>query len=132
MRRAVRCMLGAAVALAASGAAVPPPPPSVEADARAYTQIVLRHDQLLFRSNLRRITPDEEAEMPRLRAAGEAIKAKYGPGRAPREVAVAFTRRIHELSREVIAPATRRWVVDAFPEPEVVAAAYPVDLEAAA
>jgi len=132
MRRAVRCMLVAGIALAASGAAATPPPPAVEADAQAYTQIVLRHDQLLFRSSLRRITPEEEAEMPRLRAAGEAIKAKYGPGRAPREAAVAFTRRIHELSREVIAPAARRWVVDAFPEPEAVTAAYPVDLDQAA
>ncbi|HEY1334532.1 MAG TPA: hypothetical protein VGF31_09775, partial [Myxococcaceae bacterium] len=132
MGRCLRWLLLIALPLGTGWAAPAPLPPGVEADAREYTRLAMRHDQLLLKFNMHQASAAEQAEMERARASGEAIKAKYAPGRVTAATSAAFSRRLQELSREVIAPAARRWVAEAFPEPEAVAAAFPDDLEQSA
>ena len=132
MGRWARCLLLATVTTSVPGATAAPLPGAVEADAQEYTRLAMRHDQLLLKANLRQISPAEQEEMRRLGASGEAIKARYAPGRVAPALAAGFSKRLQELSREVIAPARKKWVVDAFPEPDAVAAAFPDDLEQAA
>ena len=130
MRRAARWVLLAALPLGAAEAT--PPPDSVEGDAQEYTRLVMQHDHLLLKTNMHRASAAEQEEMVRAGVSAEAIKAKYKPGRVQAAVAAAFSRRILELSREVIAPAVKRWVVEAFPEPDGVAAGFSDDFEQAA
>jgi hypothetical protein len=105
---------------------------SVEQDAQEYTRLAMRHDQLLLKLNMKRISDAELGEMDRLKANGEQIKAKYAAGRVSAPIAAAFAKRLKELSDEIIAPARKGWVVDAFPEPTAVAAAISDELRRAA
>lgn len=104
----------------------------VEGDAQEYTRLVMQHDELLFKFNMHRVGNQAQQEMRRLEAAGAAIKSKYSSGRVAAAASSAFQKRVRDLSTEVIAPARKGWVVDLFPEPATVAAAYPGELEGAA
>src|SRR6476659_2274233 len=73
--------------------AVAAPSDAVEKDAQEYTRLAMRHDSLLLKLNLKRITPAEEAEMPELRAKVSAIKTKYARGGPLSSQAGAFDKR---------------------------------------
>jgi hypothetical protein len=106
---------------------------SVENDAQAYTQLVLQHDRLILKNNMKRKMSEAEfAEMARLRAELQKINAKYAAGGPSRSLGTAFEKRRKELSLTVVAAAVRRWVAEEFPEPAQVAAAFSKDLERAA
>lgn len=105
---------------------------TVERDAQEVTRLALRHDQLLLKLNMRRITAAEQQEMERARADLDAIKARYAPGRVSGPVATAFSSRLRELSRDVVVPGIKLAVVEAFPEPDAVSAAFPTEPERAA
>jgi hypothetical protein len=98
----------------------------VEADAQAYTQLVLRHDALLFKDEMGRATNAEREEMARLRAEGALIQKKYasGGGRAAE-----YQKRVKELSLTVVAAARREWVTAALPEAEMIVAGFGSDAE---
>lgn len=101
----------------------------VEQDAQEYTRLAMEHDSRLLKLNLRRISEAEQAEMPQIRAQGDAIKRKYAPGGPLSKHAAQFEKRLKELSEQVIAPAVKGWVTDAFPEVDQVLAAYPEDAQ---
>jgi hypothetical protein len=97
---------------------------ALEQDAQAYTRLAVRHDSLLLKLNMKRITPQEEKEMDAVRAEGAAIKAKYAPGGPMSRQAAAFEKRLKELSAQVVQPAIKAAVVDAFPSVGEVRAVY--------
>jgi len=109
-------------------AATPPEDP-VEADAQAYTRLVVRHDSLLFREEMRQITPAEQSEMAGIPARGAEIARKYAPGEAMNAQAAAYQQRVKELSETVVAAARRDWITQAFPSAAAIIAAYSTDAE---
>jgi hypothetical protein len=96
----------------------------VETDVQEYSRFALRHDSLLLRLNLKRITNDELAEMDRMKAQGQQIAAKYASGGPRAADAATFERRRKELSASVVQPGVMRAVAQAFPEPGEVAARF--------
>src|SRR6188472_3695743 len=77
---------------------------TVEQDAQAYSRLAIRHDSLLLKLNLKRISTAEEKEMDEVGAQGAAIKSKYAPGEPMSRQAAAFDRRLKELSVQVVQP----------------------------
>jgi len=102
---------------------------SVEADAQNYTQLVMSHDQLVLKYNMKRISKAEIAELDRLKLKLDEARARYALDRVSRSVAAEYDKRVKELSVEVVAPAVKQWVADAFPEPKAVASVYPDELK---
>jgi hypothetical protein len=95
---------------------------ALEDDAQNYTQLALRHDELLFKQSMLTITPAERAEMSSLATRGTEIKTKYAAGGGAVARAAEFQKRLAELSQQIILPASRLWAAKAFPEPEKVTA----------
>lgn len=89
-----------------------------DADAREYTRLAIRHDEILYRAQIQQATPAERAELPRLEAAGKEIKGKHA-----RESA-AFDKRLAELSKEMVQPARQSWITASFPSASAIASAY--------
>jgi len=100
-----------------------------EADAQTYTQLVLRHDALLFKDEMGHATNAEREEMVRLRAEGARIQQKYAPGGVLNARATEYQKRVKELSVTVVAAARREWITDALPEASTVIASFPTDAE---
>ena len=105
------------------------PENAVEQDAQAYTRLVVRHDSLAFKEEMRQITAAERDEMAAIPARGAAIARKYSPGGEQAAQAAAYRQRVKELSATVVATARATWITDAFPTADAVIRAFSTDAE---
>jgi hypothetical protein len=97
---------------------------AIEDDARAYIHFVMLHDQLVVKETLQGPNDADKKQMTEYLQQGTEVRNKYAKGAALAARTNDFGVRVAELDKEVLAPAVKEWVADAFPAPEQVVAAY--------
>lgn len=100
MTRVLMHLLLAASMLAIAATPASAQTATFEADAQEYTRLAVMYEQLLLELNDRKIGPLEAAELDRLRAQADAIKARHAFGREGAVHAQAFENRLRELSAD--------------------------------
>jgi hypothetical protein len=100
---------------------------SVDDDAQEYTRIAIRHDDLMHRQSMKRISDAERHELPLLERQGADIKRKYAVGGPSQQQSAMFEKRLAELDVEKVKPARQAWITSSFPDADAIYAAYPED-----
>jgi len=101
----------------------------VDEDAEEYTRLMLRHDELVYRNNMKKATEAEKSEMAQLLSQSEDIKKKYARGGASQAQAAQFETRTKELAAEKIAPAKQEWITASFPNAGQILAGFSSDAQ---
>ena len=96
----------------------------IEDDARAYIHFVMLHDRLVVKESLQGPNEADKQQMAEYLRQGTDIRNKYAKGAPLAARTNDFATQIAQLDKELVVPATKEWLTEAFPAPEKVLAAY--------